>query len=175
MIGSKTNAALYTVIKNNTDKRILLTSYGNMKNGNIAPGGYIVAPGYLLEGVPDRRLANVYNTMRNGSISIFLVVRTADGYKTMQLGDTSTVRFTDADADAMFLDPGSEQHKQTRTSTRTQSEVGHRLQRSDDGFTVIAAGKADRIAAAIGAKVADDQPTQHAALNTDLTATHGAA
>lgn len=106
MIGSKTNAALYTVIKNNTDKRILLTSYGNMKNGNIAPGGYIVAPGYLLEGVPDMRLSNVYNTMRNGSISIFLVIRTADGYKTMQLGDAGIARFTDADADALFLAPG---------------------------------------------------------------------
>lgn len=106
MIGSKTNAALYTVIKNNTDKRILLTSYGNMKNGNIAPGGYIVVPGYLLEGVPDMRLANVYNTMRNGSISIFLVIRTAAGYKTMQLGDAGIARFTDADADALFLAPG---------------------------------------------------------------------
>ena len=155
MIGSKTNAALYTVIKNNTDKRILLTSYGNMKNGNIAPGGYIVVPGYLLEGVPDMRLTNVYNTMRNGSISIFLVVRTAEGYKTMQLEDTGVARFTDADADALFLAPGSAQHKQTEASAHAQSEGERRLQRSDDGFTVMAAGRSNKMAAAIGAKIAD--------------------
>lgn len=103
MIGNKTSEALYTVIKNNTDRRILLTSYGNMKNGNIAPGSYIVHPGYLLEGVAAMRMTNVYNTIRNGTLSVFLVVRTADGYQTVQLGDTGDARFTDADADALFM------------------------------------------------------------------------
>lgn len=175
MIGNKTNAALYTVVKNNTDKRVILTSYGNMKNGNIAPGGYLAVPGYLFDGVSDMRMANVYNTMRNGSISIFMVLRTDEGYKTIQLSDTSSARFTDADADALFLAPGAAQHKQPVKSTHTQPAAQTRPQRSDDGFTITAVGRSNKMAAAIGAKVADEQPIQHAALNTDLTATHGAA
>lgn len=98
MIETKTNAALYTVLKNNTDKRILLTAYGKLKNGNIAPKGCIAYPGYILEDVPDMRMSNVLATMRNGSISIFIIVRTVDGYKAMELGADMNMRFTDADA-----------------------------------------------------------------------------
>lgn len=173
MIGTNTSEALYTVIKNNTDKRILLTAYGTMKNGNIAPKGCIACAGYLFAGVPVQRMSNVYTTIKNGSISIYLLVRTAEGYKALELGADTTFKFTDAEAEKLYS--SAEVRKAAQTSAPVQRTASVQSQKKDDGFTVVAGGKANKVAAMLGAKVADDQPVKHAALNTDLSDTYGAA
>lgn len=174
MIGTNTSEALYTVIKNNTDKRILLTAYGTMKNGNIAPKGCIACAGYLFAGVPVQRMSNVYTTIKNGSISIYLIVRTNEGYKALELSADTTFKFTDADAERLYSTAQPTVAAAATTQAPARS-VQRSITRNDDGFTVVAGGKTNKVAEMLGAKVADEQPAKHAPLNTDLSDTYGAS